>query len=303
MCCRRAHGKGAGLSSLSYLSSLYRSAPRKVWLLRAGFWPYRRARTVVSADGTRLSARRSGRGVPVVLVHGSLSSKDNALIMTEAALSDEFLVWCYDRRGRGRSGDGQDYSLDREVDDLLAVLDVAGSPAHVVAHSFGAIVALLAAQAAPAAVRSLTLYEPPLNQRGRDENAVQQVRADVAANELDRAVRRFYTIAGVTDDEVAILRSVPKLWRQLQDACRAAPRELAAIEGCHWDPDRWKIDGVPVLLVTGGDTDDPVFPSVDDLRVAFPDAETAVIPGQRHLAAGFAPWVFTEEIRRFITRF
>jgi pimeloyl-ACP methyl ester carboxylesterase len=89
---------------------------------------------VTSADGTKLAARRSSRGSPLVLVHGATGDIDTFALI-EGTLGERHTVWVYSRRGRGGSGDGPDYALQREVDDVLAVLAAAGEGAHLVGHS------------------------------------------------------------------------------------------------------------------------------------------------------------------------
>jgi len=81
--------------------------------------------TITSADGTNLAARRSGHGSPMVLVHGANGDLDTFALI-EGLLAERHSVWVYSRRGRGGSGDGPDYALEREVEDLLAVAAAAG---------------------------------------------------------------------------------------------------------------------------------------------------------------------------------
>src|SRR5512132_2573245 len=117
--------------------------------------------TVTSADGTTLALRRSGQGSPIVLVHGANGDLDTFALI-EGLLAERHSVWVYSRRGRGGSSDGSDYTLGREVEDVLAVLDAAGRNAHLLGHSGGALYCLFAAAEA-ASLRSLVLYEPPFN--------------------------------------------------------------------------------------------------------------------------------------------
>src|SRR5262245_50334953 len=100
--------------------------------------------TVTSADGTKLAVRRSGQGSPIVLVHGTNGDLDT-FALVEGLLAERHSVWVYSRRGRGGSGDGPDYSLQREVDDVLAVVAAAGGNAHLLGHSGGALYCLFAA--------------------------------------------------------------------------------------------------------------------------------------------------------------
>ena len=132
---------------------------------------------ITSADGTKLAARHCGQGSPMVLVHGALGSIET-FALVEGPLAERHTVWVYSRRGRGGSGDSPPYSLEREVDDVLAVLAAAGDDAHLLGHSAGAIYSLLAAAqqhdvAVPRAVRTTPPRRPlrpaPRRQRsGRD---------------------------------------------------------------------------------------------------------------------------------------
>lgn len=122
--------------------------------------------TIVSADGTKLSALVTGSGPPLVLVHGSASSKETWAFV-QPYLAREHTVWAYDRRGRGQSEGGDEgYGLEAEGEDVRAVLDAAGPGAHLLAHSFGAVCALEAV-AGGVDLASLTLYEPPGSREGR----------------------------------------------------------------------------------------------------------------------------------------
>lgn len=284
-------------------SRLVREAPKKTWMLRSALAPYRHGDdcTVVSADGTRLAVRRTGRGAPVVLVHGTLVGKDSGFLLTEPALAEDFTVWSYDRRGRGDSDDGPDYALDREVEDLLAVIVAAGSRPHVVAHSFGAVCALVAAQRG-ADVRSLTLYEPPLRHGQRDEAAVERVGAAVNRGDLDTAMHLFFELADGSQDDVSMMRAMRPIWKRMRAASRTLPRELEALRGWDWSPHEWSLPDTPMLLIGGAETEGGFFPTLDELREAFPHAEVDVIPGQRHLAMGFAPWRFAEGVLDFLRR-
>ena len=114
--------------------------------------------------------------VPLVIVHGVLDTAESWLMVAEA-LSEHRSCFVMDRRGRGRSGDGQAYSFEREVEDVEAVLHAAGPNAFLLAHSSGAIYTLEAARRTP--VTGLILDEPPLHYQGFD-TVVDAVRTLVA---------------------------------------------------------------------------------------------------------------------------
>src|SRR6266498_434312 len=101
---------------------------------------------VKSKDGTPIAYERTGSGPPLVLVHGSTSDHDTAYRFVIPLLERYFTVRALERRGRGDSGDGPSYSLERELDDVAAVIESAGEPVNLFGHGFGALVALEASQ-------------------------------------------------------------------------------------------------------------------------------------------------------------
>src|ERR1700749_1011283 len=116
---------------------------------------------VISADGTAIVVNQSGAGPGIVLVHGAFTDRSPPTLAQLAdALAPRFTVFNYDRRGRGESGDTQPCTVQREVEDLAALIRVAGSPAMVFGGSSGAALALRAAAQIPAISR-LALWGPP----------------------------------------------------------------------------------------------------------------------------------------------
>jgi pimeloyl-ACP methyl ester carboxylesterase len=183
--------------------------------------------TITSADGTKLAASCSGHGSPMVLVHGALGDVDTFALI-EGLLAERHSVWAYSRRGRGGSGDGRDYTFEREVDDVLAVLAAAGDRAHLVGHSFGAVCCLLAATRSPS-LRSLVLYEPPLRVDRMDTQIGDDIQAALAAGDPDRALEIFFTVADIVDAEAQVLRSLEPVWDRLRAGVRYVPREGHAL--------------------------------------------------------------------------
>lgn len=99
-----------------------------------------RERTVRSPDGTQIGAVIIGSGEPLVMVHGAWNWGEQWLGVAEE-LAESHTCWVMDRRARGSSGDGDDYSFDREIEDVASVLDAAGRDAGLLGHSSGAIYA------------------------------------------------------------------------------------------------------------------------------------------------------------------
>lgn len=256
--------------------------------------------TITSADGTTLAARRSGRGSPLVLVHGAIGDLDTFALI-EGLLAERHSVWVYSRRGRGGSGDGPDYSLQREVEDVLAVVAAAGHGVHLVGHSGGAAYCLFAATQAPS-LRSLVLYEPPLALEAFDTTLIDAVQAALDDGDPDRALDTLFPAVGIVEHEQAALRSLEPVWARIRESVRPSPRELRAglDEGVDqltaFDP-----PDVPTLYLYGEETDAPSFRAPGEVAELFPKAQLRGLAGQRHLAFAFDPSSFAEAILAFTT--
>ena len=97
-------------------------------------------RTVTSKDGTSIAFDQSGQGPALVLVAPAFGTRADEASLA-AALAPSFTVFAYDRRGRGESGDTASYAVEREIEDLDAIIDAAGGSANVFGHSSGAVLA------------------------------------------------------------------------------------------------------------------------------------------------------------------
>ena len=253
--------------------------------------------TIASADGTKLSARVSGDGSPMVLVHGTPASKDTWAFV-EPQLAQHHEVWAYDRRGRGQSDLGDDgYTLRSEVDDVLAVLDAAGGGAHLVSHSFGSVCALEAAVSG-ADIASLTIYEPPVHARLAQDIADRTLR-QLRDGDREDALVTFLGGIAFSAEELELVRSIPEVWGRYLDAASTVPREIEALNDFTWDPARYRRIEAPTLLLAGEFTESPVFATRRELKEAIPHAEEHVFTGQRHIALATDAQRFAETVLRF----
>ena len=118
--------------------------------------------TVKSKDGTTIAYDRQGSGPALILIDGALGSRAMGFPSELGMLlSRDLTAYNYDRRGRNESGDTQPYAVEREVDDIAALIDAAGGSAFVYGISSGAALALEAAVRLGGKVKALALYEPP----------------------------------------------------------------------------------------------------------------------------------------------
>lgn len=258
--------------------------------------------TVTSADGTTIAFERTGAGPPLVLVHGSTA--DHARWdSVRSTFADHFTVYAIDRRGRGESGDAPEYELERESEDVAAVVDSIGEPVTLLGHSYGAICALEAALGTDQ-LRTLALYEPPLPVSDRDpdsENVLAEMEALVDDGENEQALVLFFReIVGAPSAELDALRSAPN-WPARVDAVHSVVREERARKAYEFDAGRFAELTTPTLLVTGSESSPFLREATDALDDALPNSRVVVLDGQGHAAMNTAPELFLEEVLAFTT--
>lgn len=256
--------------------------------------------TVVSADGTPLAARCSGHGSPLVLVHGALGDL-NSFALLEAPLAERHTVWVYSRRNRGGSGDGPSYSIEREAEDVLAVVDAAGGDVHLFGHSAGGAYAMLAAPRA-SRLRSLLIYEPALHADRMERATRERLEAALAAGDPDSAIEAFTPAAGITAEELAAIRTLEPVWEALLAGVQVFPRELRALQEASALLSRIELPDVPLLCLHGELTESVAYPSASEIAERYPNAEQLTLPGQRHLAPMFDPESFAQAVLAFTAR-
>jgi pimeloyl-ACP methyl ester carboxylesterase len=234
--------------------------------------------TTRSADGTRIAYERTGDGPPVVLAVGAFCDRRTVEPLA-ALLAGRHTVLRYDRRGRGDSDPataGPD-SVDREVEDLAAVVAEAGAGAAVYGHSSGAILALAAA-ARGVPVSRVAAYEPPwaLDESATDPTLEPRVRAALDADRLDDAVRLF--IGGSTDP--LPFEGTPG-WAAMRALAATLPFDLA-LPGPAGLPS-WLADiAVPVLVLDGAESEAWARDAAAAVARAVPAARHTTLAGQGH---------------------
>lgn len=257
--------------------------------------------TVTSRDGTQIAFARSGHGPPLVLVHGS-TADHSRWDGIRAGLEADFTLFAMDRRGRGASGDAQDYTLDLEFDDVAAVVRAAGPGASLLGHSFGALCAMEAARKI-GDLRRLVLYEPSFAVGGRPlypPGLPGRLRALFDSGDRDGFLGTFFTeAAGVPEAQVAALRADPS-WPARLASAHTALREMA--DGDYrFDPERFRGLEVPVLLLIGETSPASLTAPSLALHAALPDSRITVLKGQGHIAMTTAPEVVLQAVLDFLT--
>jgi pimeloyl-ACP methyl ester carboxylesterase len=245
---------------------------------------------VKSADGTRIAYEISGDGPPVILVDGALCYRASGPSRPLAArLASRFTVACYDRRGRGDSGDTPPYAVAREVEDLAALIDEVGGSAYAYGISSGAALALEAA-AQVGGIRKLALYEAPFivddTHPPRPEDYLARMDAMIAAGQRGEAVKTFLRTVGTPGFVVAVMRLLP-VWSKLTAVAHTLPNDLRVLgdtgAGRPLPAGRWATVTAPVLAMDGGKSPAWIRNAMRQLAGTLPDARYRTLPGQTHL--------------------
>lgn len=262
---------------------------------------------VVSADGTEIAYERSGSGPAVVLVASALADRSDTVKLA-ALLAEHFTVVNYDRRGRGASGDADAYAVDREIEDIAALVGQLGGSASLFGSSSGAVLALRAA-AAGVKVDRLALYEPPFvvakGDAGPPPDLAEQVGALLAQGRDGEAVKYFMTkVQGMPGIAVSFMKLMPKIWKNLVGLARTLPYDIAVMgdtqRGRPLDEGEWKGVDVPTLVLTGGKSPTAFRRAAGALAGILPKADHRTLPGLNHGAVVMAPKKVAPEIIRFL---
>jgi pimeloyl-ACP methyl ester carboxylesterase len=254
--------------------------------------------TVTSGDGTRIAYQTHGSGPPLVLVHGDSASDYWDPVVPR--FTDDHTVVTMDRRGRGDSGDTEPYDLEREVEDVLAVLDaVEGEPA-VFGYSFGGLLAIEAARVAP--VAALVAYEPAvLVGEYRERADLADRMAAALAADGPRAAMKLHVEevihGGDADDLDAWLAEWPP-WPEYAGLVDTTLRMNREIETYRL-PDELAVDA-PALLLTGTGGPPHLDDSVRAVAEALPDGRLVEYEGVSHFGPTEAPGRISETVRTFL---
>jgi pimeloyl-ACP methyl ester carboxylesterase len=262
--------------------------------------------SVASHDHTEIAYWTSGDGPPVVLVHGTPADHTRWRPLLPY-LERHVTVHAIDRRGRGASGDAPEYSLQREYEDVAAVVDAvaaaSGERVGVYGHSHGGVVAFGAATLT-ANIRKLALYEgwpvPDPSIYALPAEVVGRMDKLLADGDRDGVVETlFRSIEDMSDDDMGALRSAQS-WPGRLAAAHTVTREILGETQARLDAAHAANITVPVLLITGEESADPAKREVGAVAAALPDARLLVLAGQQHIADILDPATFAKHLLSFL---
>ena len=254
---------------------------------------------VTSADGTTIAYERSGEGPAIVLLPGgSVDRHSNDGLA--AVLSSTGTVFNVDRRGRGDSGDTLPYAIEREIEDIAAVIDDAGGTAVLYGSSSGAALALLAAAALGPKVSKLVLWEPPyiVDPAARPPaDHVAAYEAFLANDQRSEAAEYFMTKVVGLPQEFADFAKTQPFWAEQVKIAHTLPYD-GRIMGDYEPPTELAATvTVPTIVLTGSKSFPFFAQTAEVLSDALPDGRSEVLPDQEH---NVDPTVLGPAIVRFL---
>jgi pimeloyl-ACP methyl ester carboxylesterase len=254
---------------------------------------------VTSSDGTAIAFDRYGAGPAVILVGGAFQHRaiDPQTAQLAKLLAGAFRVFHYDRRGRGDSGDTLPYAVEREVEDIAALINAAGEGVHVFGMSSGGALGLEAA-ASGVPITKLAIYEVPFSadERGRSamEAYSQQLTKLLAGGQRGDAVALAMTTFGAPPEVVEGMRQAP-VWAMFESVAPTLAYDAAVMGDYSIPTERATLVTVPTLVVDGG-ASPPMREAADALAVALPGAQRRTLEGQTH---DVAPEVLAPVLEEF----
>ncbi len=242
---------------------------------------------VTSSDGTQIAFDRLGDGPPVIVVGGAMC--DRALTgPTAEELAKHFTVLNYDRRGRGDSGDTGPYAVEREIEDIGALIVETGGTASVYGHSSGADLALRAA-AYGLPIDKLVLHEPPYNTDDEEQRISREYALDLEAmlseGRRGDAVELFFTTVGMPPEMVGGMRQTPR-WAELEAMAPTLAYDSEIMGDSAGGTVPAELTGrvsTETLVLVGGSSSAWTIDIGRQVADALPNGQHRVLEGQEHV--------------------
>jgi pimeloyl-ACP methyl ester carboxylesterase len=243
--------------------------------------------TVRSKDGTTIAFDDQGDGRAVILVDGAMGTRSSGSKPELAELlAQHFTVYSYDRRGRGDSGDTKPYAVEREIEDIDALIDKAGGSAFVYGHSSGGCLALDATVKLGDKVKKLAIYEAPYNDDPEAQRAwgeyIKNLTEALASDRRGDAVALFMAVVGMPAAQIEGMRHAP-FWGGMEAIAPTLAYDQAIMSNDRSIPtERAARVHVPTLIMNGGNGAPFMLETAKALGKAIPGAKLSTLDGQTH---------------------
>jgi len=241
---------------------------------------------IISKDGTQIAYEKSGNGPAILLVDGAICYRSfGPMQELSRLLSPHFSVYIYDRRGRGESSNGKPFTVEREIEDIDALIQEAGEPVFLFGTSSGACLALEATVKLSSKVKKLAMFEPPYNSETTARKKWKEYRKNLAellsADKRSDAVVLFMNLVGNPAEQIEGMQHAP-VWPMFESVAPTLAYDAAAIGDDGSVPaERAAKVTVPVLVMNG--TAIPFMQNTaTELAQAMPHAQQRTLEGQSH---------------------
>jgi pimeloyl-ACP methyl ester carboxylesterase len=259
--------------------------------------------TTVSKDTTPIAYERSGKGPNLILVDGALSfRKSKGVKELVDKLAEDFTVISYDRRGRGESGDNKSYRVEKEIEDIEALIDEAGGSANLFGVSSGAVLALMAAEKlGREKILKLAIYEPPfgagemMGQKEYDDHK-KELKKLVDADKPGDAVVLFFQSLQVPPEQIEAMKKSPD-WTNMESVGHTLVYDYEILGDGNIPVDIVKNVQVPTLVVDGEKSFEFMHTNADKLAKTIPNAKRKTLKCQTH---EISPGVIAPVLKEFI---
>lgn len=240
---------------------------------------------VKSKDGTAIAFDKQGEGPAVIFVDGAMSTRSGKVDLAKL-LAASFTIYVYDRRGRGDSGDTQPYAVEREIEDVDAMIDRAGGSAYLYGHSSGGCLALDATVALGDKVMKLAMYEAPYNDDPANQKRwaeyLKNLSEALTADRRGDAVALFMAIVGMPAAQIEGMRHAP-FWAGMEALAPTLAYDHAGVMGDGTIPtERAARVHVPTLVISGSNGAPFMLETAKKLSKVIPRARLDILDGQAH---------------------
>lgn len=241
--------------------------------------------TAISKDGTAIAYEKNGKGRSIILVSGALAHRDLYAGKDLAdVLAKNFTVIAYDRRGRGESADTKPYAVEREIEDIKALVDKAGGSVYLYGSSSGAALAMLAAEKLGAEkVTKLALYEPPYGSDTKQAFAKEKNKVNELVNDGKPAdaVTFYLERRGIPPDKMEGMKKSPE-WNGMVRMGHTLVYDFEVLGDGTVPIDIAKNIAIPTLVMDGEKSFDFMHATANTVGKIIPGAVRRTIKDQTH---------------------
>jgi pimeloyl-ACP methyl ester carboxylesterase len=265
-------------------------------------------KAAISKDGTVIAYEQSGSGPALILVSAALADRSGNRRLARH-LSDRFTVINYDRRGRGASGNTSPYMIEKEVEDIAALVDAGGGSAFLFGNSSGSVLALDAAAHLGPKAKRLYMFEPPFiidsTHPPMDKTLSEAIDRQVSVGNRGEAVRLFFTKGmGIPSFGVTMMRFLMPGWSKMCSMAHTIPYDLSILGGTQagqpLPAERWKDATVPIKVSVGGRSEAFFHSGAKELVQILPSAQYQSLAGLNHGALLLAPAALGKDVEDFL---